>query len=336
MNCPKCGSAVVPGALFCPVCNEPLNTGYNVGYQQPYPYPQQQGYPNPAEGFSVPPGGYTGYPPQGYPTSVPQQQGFPQQPSFPTGYQPAYAYGEQRPPANPLLGAISDLPHVFITSLRSPADAYRELLERRDIFTCPLVAGVMLLVSFLGGMTIMRGFVGVVFALISALTGVSMASDATSMNQGISYVAGRIAPSIGGIAVLCQIFAMLVPVLVLTIYLVAFCKIRFSWPMALGLMTVSTLPTVVVTLLGMLGSLLTPWLAMLLVVCGSAFSYVQLSAMLSFATGRTEAQLFVPKAVCFCLSLAITLLLLALVGGTLMSGVANRMLQLLSNVGSLI
>lgn len=362
MNCPKCGSALTPGALFCPVCNEPLSAGYSApqGYQQPYAYPQQ-GYQDPYQGQSFQPtapaqqpmgqavpgqmpqptqqpaagyntGGFAAYPQQGYQDPY-QGQSFQ---NFPTGYQPPYAYGEQRPNANPVLSAISYLPHGFLYSFRNPSEVYREMLERNDKLTCPLVTAVMLLLSFLCGMTIMRSFVGIAFSLISTLTGVALASSSASMNQGISYVAGRIAPSVGGIAALCQLISILVPAIVITVYLTAVCKLRFSWPMALGLMTISTYPTVVIALVSMLASLLAPWLSIICILCGIVVSYVQLGALISFATGRTEQQLFVPKAVCLGVSLAVTLGIIALVGGVLMSGVLNRMLQLLTNVGSLI
>ncbi|MDD3334624.1 MAG: hypothetical protein PHI98_03800 [Eubacteriales bacterium] len=354
MNCPKCGSVLAPGALFCPVCNEPVAAGYTA----PQGYPEQQ--PTyPPQGF--PTGYQQGFPQQGYPQQSFPQQGFPQQgypqqgaggyppvnpgypgpqgyqtPFEPQGYQQPYTYGEQRPNANPLLTAISELPHSFMSSIRSPAGLMRELLERNDTFTCPIVAGVVLLVSFLCGMTVMRGVVGTVFSLVSTLTGVTMASDASSMNQGINYVAGRIAPSVGGIAALCQLIAMLVPTIVTTVYLTFLCKLRFSWPAALGLIAIPSFVTVAAALLSMLLSLLTPWLSLVCILCGVVINYLQLGALLSYLTGRDDAQLFHAKAVCFVISIAASLLIMGLAGGSLMNVVLDQMLRLLTNVGSLI
>ena len=58
--------------------------------------------------------------------------------------------------------------------------------------------------------------------------------------------------------------------------------------------------------------------------------------MLGYATGRADAQLFSAKLLCVVISVAVTALLIGLVGGALMSGVLNRMLLLLGNIGSLI
>ena len=89
-------------------------------------------------------------------------------------------------------------------------------------------------------------------------------------------------------------------------------------------------------LAGMLLSLLSPWLTIVCVLCGMAFSYLQLGALLQYVTGRSEQQLFLPKTACILLSLLLTLLLHLLIGGGLMGNVMNYMIQLLSNVGSLL
>lgn len=350
MNCPKCGSPVAPGAFFCPVCNEPFAAGYE---QQPYAegyagYPQQAFGQRQSGGYP-PVGGYSaGYPQQEY--AQPQQQNYAQPPAFqqsyaqygqqgsyPAGYQSPYVYGQTAPrEGNPFWNAISEAPRSFLTSFRSPAEVLRGLMERRDLVSCPLVAGVMLLLAFLGGMVVLRGFISVLFTAFSAITGVSIAGDAASMNQGINYIAGRIAPSVGGIAALCQLFSMLLPAAVMMVYLCAVCKVRFSWELLFGFITVTTLPTVAVALLAMLLSLLSPWLAVLAMLCGMAVSYTQLGALMSYVTGKTEAQLLPAKMICFCASLLLTLFINGLVGGALLSGVLQRVLVLLANVGSLI
>ena len=86
----------------------------------------------------------------------------------------------------------------------------------------------------------------------------------------------------------------------------------------------------------MLLSLLSPWLTIVCALCGMAFSYLQLGALLQYVTGRSEQQLFLPKTACILLSLLLTLLLHLLIGGGLMGNVMNYMIQLLSNVGSLL
>lgn len=354
MNCPKCGSVVPQSALFCPVCNEPFSAAYPMpqqGYSSTYPYPQQSAPAQPTAGYPPVNPTYPDYSQQGYSQQAYPQQGYAQQgyqapyqqsympyeqPSYPPGYQQPYVYGEHQRGQSAFLSLLSELPHSFLASFRSPAEALGGMLERNDTLTFPLVLGVTLLLCFLCGMTMSRSFVEIVFSLVSSLTGVSLASSASSMSQGVNYVAGRIAPSVGGILVLCQLLAVIVPGLVLTVYLTVFCKQRFSWPVLFGLMTVPTYPTVVAALLSMLASLVAPWLALICALCAITLSYVQLSAMLGFLTGRTDAQLFPARAACLCLALAITLLSMLLAGGSLMNMVYRNVLNLLANVEALL
>ena len=340
MNCPRCGSVVAQGTPFCPVCNEPLASayqmpqqGYGVGYQG---MPQQPtgGYPPINQGYQSEQ--QQGYPQQSY--QPPYQPSYPpyEQATYPPGYQQPYVYGEQQRAQSALMSVLGELPHAFVNSFRAPAEALRAMLERNDTIAFPLVAGVSLLLCFLCGMSISRGFVETVFSLVSSLTGVSLASSASSMSQGVNYVAGRIAPSVGGVLVLCQLLAVLIPGLVVTVYLTVFCRQRFSWPAFLGMMTVPTYPTVVVTLAVMLASLVAPWLGLVCVLCGMCFNYIQWSALLSFLTGRSDAQLFSSKAVLFCVSLLLTLLSVVLVGGSLTNVIFQNILGLLSNVEALL
>lgn len=348
MNCPKCGSVLPPNAYFCPVCNEPAAQPY--GYVQPDA--QQPGQYPPA-------GAYGGYPPQGYaqpvqpqPPQPAQPQGYPpqgayqpgytapyeQQPTgYPTGYQAPYVYGQQPPqPGNRVLAALSDLPHAFLECFQRPAEVLRRQMEGRDRITGLMVTALVLLMSFLFGMVLARSAIGLVMSGISSLTGVSMASDSASMNQGISYLAGRIAPSAGGVAVLCQLLGMLAPAAVMMTYLCAVCKARFSLELLLGFVTVTTLPTVAVSLAMILLSLLSPWLALVAMLCGMAVSYMQMGALLSFITGKTADELFVPKLICFCASILLSALLVGLIGGAMLGGLAERMMSLLASVGTLI
>jgi len=260
-----------------------------------------------------------------------------QQGSYPPGYQQPYAYGQQ--PAheeNSFLNVVADLPRAFLNSFTRPGDVLRQMVERRDLYSCPVVAAVVLILTFLGGMVVMRGFVAVLFSMISALSGVSMAASEASMNQGISYIAGRVAPSVGGIAALCQLICMVVPTIVFVVYICVVCKITFSWELALGFLTVTSLPTVAVALLAMAFSLLTPWIALILMMCGMAISYTQACGMLALITGRSEQALMRGKLICTGLSVAVSLALCGVAGGLLMGGVVQRIIVLFANVGSLI
>lgn len=249
---------------------------------------------------------------------------------------PIYTASSPRATGNPLLNALSELPRAFLDCFQNPAEVLRGMMERRDLLTCPLVTGIVLLLSFLGGMVVLRSFIGMLFTSFSALTGVSIAGDSASMNQGISYIAGRIAPSVGGIAALCQLFGMAIPAAVQTVYLCAGAQDPLSWEMLFGFVTVTTLPTAAVILLAMLLSLLSPWLSLMAVLCGMAVSYTQAGALMSFVTGQSDAQILPAKMICICVSILLVLLVDGLIGGMLMSGVMQRVLVLLANVGSLI
>ena len=318
MNCPKCGTPIPQGAAFCPVCNEPLaayvQPGYMPGYPQgaAQPYAQQGMQPQPPMGGPQQP--YPGAAPQQpYPQQTPYRQSYAQyqQGSYPPGFQQPYNYGQTiERESNPLLAALSALPHTFLDSFLRPQEVLRGAMERRDRLTGPVVAGLTLLLTFLCGMVVMRSFVGVLLSAISALTGVSLASNAASMNQGVSYIAGRIAPSVGGVAVLCQLIGMAMPALVFMVYVCGVAKVRFSLELLLGFVSVTTLPTVAVALLTMVLSLVSPWLSLLAALCGMAVSYTQ-----------------------WC---GLTLIVGGVVGGLLLRGVMQRVMALLNSVGSLI
>lgn len=296
MNCAACGQPIPQGAAVCPLCQTAVQ---QPAYQQSY---------------------------------VQYQQG-----SYPPGYQQPYTYGQ--PPAREesgFLTTLADLPRAFAHSFTRPGDVLRGMVERRDYYSCPVTAAIVLLLSFLGGMVVMRGFVGVLFNIVSALTGVSLAGTDASMNQGISYIAGRVAPSVGGIAVLCQLISMVVPTIVFIVYICVICKVLFSWELLLGFLAVTSLPTVAVALLAMASSLLSPWIALILMACGAAISYTQACGMLALITGRSEQQLMCGKLICTGISLAVTLALCGVAGGLLMGGVVQRIIVLFANVGSLI
>ncbi|MBR6570884.1 MAG: hypothetical protein IKK75_10580 [Clostridia bacterium] len=259
-----------------------------------------------------------------------------QQASYPTGYQQPYAYGQEPEQPESILSLLGHLPRAFLDSFTKPGEVLRGMVERRDYYTGPVVAAVVLLLSFLGGMVVMRGFVSVLFDALAAISGVKLAGTSASMNQGISYIAGRVAPAVGGIAATCQLLSMLVPTVVFMLYICVGCKVIFSPELALGFMGVTALPTAAVALLAMAAALISPWLAVILAACGAAIGYLQACSMLSLITGRSEEQLALGKLLCVCISVAVTVGLCLLAGGAMMNGVVQRMVVLLSNVASLI
>ena len=300
MNCARCGTQLQPGTSVCPACGEPVNAWPQQGvYQQSY---------------------------------VQYQQG-----QYPQGYQTPYTYGSRQPHDDGgFLGALSDLPRAFADSFSRPAEVMRGLVERRDRFSWLIVSALVLVLAFLCGMVLMRGVLGMMLRAISVLSNTPLASTDASMSQGVSYIAGRVGPMAGGIAALCQLIAMVMPAAVFMFYICVVCRVAFSWTLLPSFLTVVSLHTVAFSLLAMAGSLLTPWLAVAVILCGMAVSYVQAVSMLSPITARPEPQLMVGKLVCVLVSLALTLAVCGIAGGLMMKGVMNRVLILLNNVGSLI
>jgi len=296
MNCPVCGKELPQGAVVCPACQSPA--GQKV-YQQSYAQYQQA--------------------------------------SYPTGYQQPYTYGGQPSGEdNSFLTVLAELPRSFLHCFTNPGEVLRGMVERRDYYSGAVVAVVVLMLSFIGGMVVMRGFVSDLFYAISVWSGVLLAGSDASLNQGISYIAGRVAPSVGGIAALFQLISMLVPTAVFMVYICVRCKITFSWELLLGFLGVTSLPTVAVALLAMASALLSPWIALILMVLGAAISYMQACSMLSLITGRSEQQLMAGKLVCTCLSIALTLALCGLTGGALAADVVQSIVVLFSSAASLI
>jgi len=296
MNCARCGAQLQPGANRCSVCGEAA--GAPGVYQQSY---------------------------------VQYQQG-----AYPPGYQPPYAYGQGRHDEGGFLGALSDLPHAFVESFTHPGDVMRTMVERRDRFSWMIVSALVLLLSFLCGMVLMRGFLGILLRAISVLSGTPLASTDASMSQGVSYIAGRVAPMAGGIAVLCQLIAIAVPLVVVLVYRCLVRKVPFSWHVALGMAAVTTMPTVAFALLSMLLSFVSPWLCLLVIIAGIVVAYLQLSNMMNTIVGGTDAQLLPAKMICFPIAILLTLAVLWFVGGNLMGNVFQHMLSLLGNTGSFV
>ena len=315
--------------------------GQQPGYDQPYPqqsYPQQPAAPQ-NSGFGQPVGQQPGYeqpyPQQSYPQQPPVQQSPVQQPPTKQPTAQDYAYQGQRvQTANPVTELLSELPQVFRTCFTDPGDMLRTLVNRGDVITGPIVLAVTLVLVFLGGMAAVRGVVSIIFRLITSLTGISLANSTSALRQGINYVAGQIAPAVGGIAVLCQLIAILVPVAVILIYLYLAHHLPINWVMALEMATVATTPTIPIALLGMLASMISPALAVFAMVLGMVVAYLQLGHMLDTILGGTDVQQLKAKMICFPIAVLLTLALVFLLGGNLSGNVFVHMISLLRNMGT--
>ncbi len=259
------------------------------------------------------------------------QQGYPQ----PTAQSYAYQGRMQRQP-NQALTMLSELPGLFLGCFTNPGQVLRTLVERSDVVIGPIVLAVALVVVFLGGMAAMRGVVSMLFSFITSLTGISLANSSSALRQGINYIAGQIAPAVGGIAVLCQLIAIVVPVAVIAVYLYLVLRNNLNWVLVLEMVTVTTLPTVIIALLGMLGSMLSPVLVLVTVVIGVVIAYLQLGHMLSHLLGSTDGELHRIKMVCFPVALLLTFGFIYLLGGTLLGSVFQRMISLLGNMGAMV
>ncbi len=346
MNCPYCGVAVAPGTMYCPRCNTQLMGGYapqqndqqtfqpmyQQGYQQGFA-PQQSYYQQPVQEM-LPGNGMNAYPPQQ--SMQPMQQPAPQQYYPPQATAQQYGIGQQPKRPGVLETLLKDMSSLFVESFTNPGQALNRLYQNGDVITAPVVVGIVLVEVFLGGMALMRGVVRLLFSLISAIMGMNLAGSGSSLNQAASYIAGKVGPAAGGIAVLCQLLAIAIPVALVLVYVCLLKKKPFSWQLALGMVAVTTMPTLVASLLVMLLSLLSPWLSLLVMIAGVVISCLQLSAMLNAMLGVPGEQLLTAKMVLFPIIIVLTLGLIALVGGWLSGGVLNHMISLLDSVGTMI
>ena len=344
---PKAGQTP-PTAWEQPAPLQPMSalqplTGFGTPKTARPSYPQQPAAPQ-NSGFGQPVGQQPGYeqpyPQQSYPQQPPVQQPPVQQPPVqqPPTRQPTaqdYAYQGQRvEAANPVTELLSELPQVFRTCFTDPGGMLRTLVNRGDVITGPIVLAVTLVLVFLGGMAAVRGVVSIIFRLITSLTGISLANSTAALRQGINYVAGQIAPAVGGIAVLCQLIAILVPVAVILVYLYLAHHLPINWVMALEMATVATTPTIPIALLGMLASMISPALAVFAMVLGMVVAYLQLGHMLDIILGGTDLQRLKAKMICFPIAVLLTLALVFLLGGNLSGNVFVHMISLLRNMGT--
>jgi len=329
MNCPKCGTLLPAGVTACPVCGAPLAnaggfSGYHTGGYQPQnnqPAYAQNGYGYGAAGPAA--GAGNGYA-QGY-------NGYPQ------GYQPVYgAYDDGAARENEFLKAIANLPRVVRGAFRDPGETLRGMMERSDRYTGGVIAGLSLILTFLAAILVTRGTVMSLLTGLSSLAGEPLAGDAASMSQGVNYIAGKMAASVGGIAALCQLLALVLPVAVALTYLCVVQKVRFSLLLASSLTAIVTLPSVAAALLCMVASLLSPYAGALMILLGLIASYTLLSALITWITGLPEQRLVPAKIAVIGAAEVLKLLFFWLVGGALATAALNTVSGLISSMGSLL
>ena len=347
MNCPNCGTVLPQGAQSCPVCGtflpgaqsfpdyqQPMGgysqgfdptaygQGYSQGQYQPGYTPQGYGQPGYSQGFD--PTAYGFNQPQGY-------DGYPQ------GYQPVYGrYNAGSGEHSPFVNAIGNLPRVITGLFREPGETLQGMLERNDLYTGGVIAGLSLLLTFLVAVVVTRSAVSTILAGLSSLLGTQLAGDAASMNQGINYIAGKMGPSIGGIAMLCQLFALGFPSAVAMVYLCVIRKVRFSFLLLSNFTALTTLPTIAAAVLCMLTSLISPYLGLVMVLVGEVASYTILCTLVFRITGTPEHLAVPTKIAIICIAEVLKLLFIQLIGGALMSSAMGTISNLIASMGSLL
>jgi hypothetical protein len=344
MNCPNCGTSLPEGTQTCPVCGVPMqNARGQAGYAR-----QGGGF---AQGFD--PTAYGAAGPQNY-GQPPYAQGGGQQRGFdptagnaggyaqgydgyPSGYQQVYGrYSAAPVHGSEFLGAMSNLPRVIRGVIGDPGEALRGMMERNDRYTGAVVAGLSLLMTFLVAILMSRSALAAAFSGLSGLTGVSLAGDAASLNQGVNYIAGKMAMSVGGIAALCQLIALVFPAAVALTYLCAVKKVRFSFLLASNFVAIVTLPTIAASILCMVFSLLSPVLGALMVALGTVASYVLLSELLVWVTGMPRYQTVPTKIAVIGTAETLKVIMIWLVGGALANAAVHAVTTLIGSMGSLL
>ena len=357
MNCPNCGTALPQGAQTCPACGAfvagtsaypgypPQNGGYSQGFD-PTAY-RNGGYP---QGYAQTGYGQSGYPqgyeagygqngyPQGFDPTAYGQAGYSQgYGGYPQGYQQPYGYYSGGSGGHgAFLSTLGYLPRVLSGMIRDPGETLQGMMERGDIYTGGVVAGLTLLLTFLTAIIFSRGAVSALFGGLSGLLNLTLANDAASMNQGVNYIAGKIAAPVGGIAALCQLFALVLPAAVAMVYLCAVRKVRFSFLLVSNFVAVTTLPSIAGAILCMLLSLLSPFAGIVAVLLSDAAGYVMMCLMIVHITGQAEPQGAGVKVALVCAAIVIKYGFILLIGGALMGTTMRTVAALVSSMGSLL
>ena len=288
MRCTHCGSIIPPGVPRCPICGaNPDSQQAQEDYRFYQQYPKTEFPPNaPSSGGE-------------YGVAAPE---FLREPESPNQYAtPAFhTYRTQRftgytqnaqsnwrgqpkdgVPSGGFSQALSDLPQVIRGAFLNPAGTLQGMLRREDRVTGGILLFLSLAFAFLAGMVLSKGALGAVFAVVSGLTGLQFAETAASLNQGVNYLAGRVGVSVGGIAACCQLIAAFTPPLVTAVFLRAAGRMRISFVLLSGLTAVTAVPNVAALALASVVSLVSPYLAAVVLFFGQAVSYVLLCSMVA-------------------------------------------------------
>jgi hypothetical protein len=330
MRCIICGNILPPGARQCPVCGARTDNAQEGNYYTQNNPPADGGY-----GFAAGDAKNTQnrYATPAFHTYRKQMlTGFPQN-------QEANYQGQSRDSysaGGALARALSDLPQVVRSAFTDPMGTLQGMMRRGDRLTGGVMVLLSLILAFLAGMILTKGALGMLFSAMSGLTGLQLADSAASLNQGVGYLAGKVALSVGGIATLCQLIASLVPVVVAVAYLNLLRQLRFSFLMVSSLTAIVTLPNMLALLLAAVFSLITPYLALLMLFFGQVLSYVLLCNM-AVRLADTDAARTIPlQASLICLSELMKIILIAVIGGALMNGVVQTLSGLTNSVSGLL
>jgi hypothetical protein len=262
--------------------------------------------------------------PQGF------QQGYAQygdqQPNYPKGFQPIFggynpAQGQREPSA--FVTAVTRLPGMFKDAFRDPGAVLQGMMERHDVYTLPVVSAAALLLAFLGGITATRGLVMMLVGFVETATGVGAGLASA---DGVNRIAGIVSLSFGGIAALCQLLAMGIPLAVTLVYLCVMRKVRFSFGLLAALLTVLTMPTLPAALLTLLTSLFSPVVPLLFMSAGMAASYVFMGSLTAKVTGRTDVGPVSARLVIILVSMLLTFFFIALMLGLTSGGLFRIMM----------
>lgn len=339
MRCTHCGSIIPPGLTHCPICGTPIDTRQ---VQQEY-----REYPKTDYQQGVPPSGRE----YGYAANEPSQP--PKQyatPSFHTYRTQLLTGAPENGRQSPFQGqprdgyssggsfskTLSDLPGVVRGAFTGPADTLLGMVRREDRYTGGVVVLLSLILAFLTGMIMTRGVLGVLFSIVTDVTGAELADSAASLNQGVSYLAAKISLPVGGVAAMCELIAVLMPLAVTMVYLSAMKQIRFSFVLVSGIAAIITLPHLFSLLLAAACSTITPYLSMLMLLFGQVFSYVLLCNVITRLAALRPPRTVPVQATLICVSELTKVILIVVIGGALMTGVFRTLASLTNSVSGLL
>jgi hypothetical protein len=338
MRCTQCGSILPPGVAQCPVCGARTDGAQAREGNRPQ-------YWTPGDPQGAPGGGEYGFSANDsknlqnrYATPAFHTYRKQMLTGFPENQQADYQ-GHSRDSFNPggaFVRALSDLPQVFRSAFDNPTGALQGMMRRGDRFTGGILVLLSLVFAFLAGMILTKAALGTLFSVLSGLTSQQMADSAASLNQGVGYLAGKVAVSVGGIAALCQLIAALIPAAVTMAYLSLLRQVRFSFLLLSGFTAVITLPNLIALLLASVFSLITPYLSLIALFFGQVVSYVLLCTMAVQIAELDSTRAVPAQASLVCLSELTKIILIAVAGGALMGGVIRTLAGLTSSVGGLL